>query len=62
MSEVIRAARTKGLEKIELEVFASNAAAIRLYESAGFVQEGCKARARKLDGRYDDILPYGLVL
>jgi RimJ/RimL family protein N-acetyltransferase len=43
-----------GLERVELEVFASNARARRLYERMGFVVEGVKRRARKLDGEYDD--------
>jgi RimJ/RimL family protein N-acetyltransferase len=43
-----------GLERIELEVFASNERAIELYRRLGFVTEGVKRRARKLDGQYDD--------
>ena len=52
--ETIRAARAAGLERIELEVFASNGRAIALYQSLGFVVEGVKKRSRKLDGEYDD--------
>ena len=44
-----------GLEKVELEVFSDNKAAIRLYESLGFTPEGMKIRARKLEGKYQDI-------
>ena len=33
---------------------ASNTAAIALYRALGFVTEGTKRRARKLDGEYDD--------
>jgi ribosomal protein S18 acetylase RimI-like enzyme len=54
MTEAIGAARRNGMERIELEVFASNTRAIALYESLGFVREGLKRRARKLDGAYDD--------
>ena len=50
------AARERGLERIELEVFASNQPAIGLYKKMGFVVEGIKKKARKLDGRYEDIL------
>ena len=50
----IEAARARGVERIELEVFAHNTRAIRLYEKLGFVHEGLRPRARKLDGRYDD--------
>lgn len=58
----LQAAREKGLERIELEVFASNAGAISLYEKVGFVREGLKRRARKLDGVYDDLVVMGLLL
>lgn len=52
--ETIRAARAAGMERIELEVFASNDRAIALYKSLGFVVEGVKKQSRKLDGEYDD--------
>ena len=42
--------------RIELEVFASNERAVRLYQSEGFMLEGRKRRARILDGTEDDIL------
>jgi RimJ/RimL family protein N-acetyltransferase len=48
------AARRLGIERVELEVFASNTRAIALYENLGFAAEGVKVRARKLDGAYDD--------
>lgn len=57
----IDAARSKGIERIELEVFASNTRAIRLYERLGFVHEGIKRRARKIDGAYDDNVMMALV-
>ena len=47
-----------GIERIELEVFASNRSAICLYESSGFELEGRKVAGRKLDGYTDDILLY----
>lgn len=57
---LLRTALTKafgqGLERVELEVFRSNVAAVRLYQAHGFVQEGIKVNARKLDGTVDDIL------
>ena len=52
--QTIQAARSAGMERIELEVFASNKSAIALYHTIGFVIEGTKKRARKLDGKYDD--------
>ncbi|WP_428249059.1 N-acetyltransferase family protein [Ferrovibrio sp.] len=44
------------IERVELEVYASNEPAIALYRKFGFETEGTRRRARKLDGRYDDIL------
>jgi ribosomal protein S18 acetylase RimI-like enzyme len=52
----IEKAKRRGLERIELEVFASNEAAIKLYGKLGFVVEGLRKRGRKLDGVYDDIV------
>ncbi|HEX6957125.1 MAG TPA: GNAT family protein [Ferrovibrio sp.] len=45
-----------GLERIELQVYASNSGAIALYRKFGFVTEGVRVRARKLDQHYDDIV------
>jgi ribosomal protein S18 acetylase RimI-like enzyme len=60
MEEAIQAAKNSGIERIELEVYASNVPAIKLYEKRGFVHEGAKRKARKLDGAYDDILMMAL--
>jgi RimJ/RimL family protein N-acetyltransferase len=49
-------ARRIKLEKVELQVYADNAAAIALYRKFNFVQEGLKKKGRKLDGQYQDIL------
>jgi ribosomal protein S18 acetylase RimI-like enzyme len=58
----ISRAREKGVERVELEVFASNVAAIRLYEKVGFVTEGLKKRARKIDAGYDDLVEMALFI
>ena len=42
------------MERVELEVLASNLPAISVYEKLGFQRKGVKRRARKLDGVYDD--------
>ena len=55
-------AKRNGLEKVELEVFASNAAAIALYERRGFEREGLLRRAGKIEGRYDDIALMGRMM
>lgn len=48
------------LRRISLEVVASNAVAIALYESLGFVREGrYRDGYRGRDGRFEDLLPYG---
>jgi RimJ/RimL family protein N-acetyltransferase len=62
LERAIRESHTKGLEKVELEVFASNAPAIALYEKVGFMVEGRRRKSRKLDGEYDDIIEMGLLL
>ena len=57
----INAARINGIERIELEVWASNQNAIALYRQLGFVEEGVRRRARLLDGRYDDSVEMALL-
>jgi RimJ/RimL family protein N-acetyltransferase len=62
INEAIGRAKEKGLERIELGVFASNTPAIKLYEKAGFIIEGVKKKARKLDGVYDDLIQMALFI
>lgn len=59
---VCHAAEINGIEKIELEVFKSNAGAMTLYERSGFVREGVRVRSRRLDGQYDDVVLMGRFL
>ena len=59
---VIALCRRRGIEKIELQVYASNRAARVLYRDFGFRQEGRRVRARKLDGKYDDVILMGKLL
>ncbi|MGD0804236.1 MAG: GNAT family N-acetyltransferase [Candidatus Bathyarchaeia archaeon] len=54
--------KKKGIERIELEVYSSNIPALTLYEKHGFVREGVKVKARKLDGVYEDIIEMALIL
>jgi RimJ/RimL family protein N-acetyltransferase len=59
--ETVDRAFATGLRRIELDVFASNQTALRLYERAGFVIEGRKRQARILDGSEEDIVIMGLL-
>ena len=56
LDATLAAAWETGLTRIELEVYADNAAAVRLYESAGFELEGVRRMARLLDGRPQDVV------
>lgn len=56
ISGCLALARPAGLERIELIVYSDNVAAIRLYESAGFIREGRKQQARRIDGICQDEL------
>ena len=56
LARALEAGEAAGMTRVELEVFASNRRAIRLFEGAGFVREGVKRRARFLDGQADDIV------
>jgi len=62
LKRTIDEAKIRGIECVELEVFASNTPAICLYEKLGFVREGLKNNARKLDNVYDDIVIMALFL
>jgi len=55
LDTTLDAAKEFGIERVELEVYTSNIRAIRLYDKFGFVHEGIKTKARKLDGEYYDI-------
>lgn len=47
--------------RVELEVFAYNARAIRAYEKAGFVQEATLREAVYREGAYHDVLVMGVL-
>lgn len=56
-------ARDRGAYKVDLEVWPHNAAALRLYERAGFVTEGHRRRQwRRRNGQLWDSVQMGLVL
>ena len=61
LNQALLEARNRSLERVELDVYASNLAAMRLYENFKFQIEGRKKRGRKLDGTYDDIILMALL-
>jgi RimJ/RimL family protein N-acetyltransferase len=48
--------KTLNLNRIALEVYETNPRAIRSYEKAGFVREGCKRQAMYKNGEYVDVI------
>ncbi len=56
MEAMLEGAERTGLTRVELEVWASNVAAIRLYRAMGFEVEGRRRSARFLDDSWDDLV------
>lgn len=57
LGQIIEWAKAAGLEKIQLNVRASNNVAIHLYKKMGFLEEGrLKKRVKIKDGYLDDIV------
>ncbi|KZV62455.1 acyl-CoA N-acyltransferase [Peniophora sp. CONT] len=50
-----------GVHRVSLGVFESNARAVALYKSVGFVQEGVKRRARWGNGKWEDVILMAIV-
>jgi RimJ/RimL family protein N-acetyltransferase len=61
LEATVAKALANGLSRIELEVFASNRAAIALYERFGFEWEGLKRKARYVEGIWDDFIIMALL-
>ena len=53
--------RWRGLHRVQLEVLATNAAAVRAYEAVGFVHEGRRRQSAYVDGAYVDELFMGVL-
>jgi RimJ/RimL family protein N-acetyltransferase len=63
METAIDVARTSAeLSRLSLRVFASNAPALRLYESMGFAVEGRRPGHLRVRGRADDLILMGFQL
>jgi ribosomal protein S18 acetylase RimI-like enzyme len=56
LQTAITAAVEHGFRRLELVVYAHNAAAIRLYKKFGFTQEGVFRGRRDLDGVREDVI------
>ncbi len=50
-----------GFERLELNVYAFNAAAIRVYEAVGFVREGVRRSLAKVGGERWDAVHYAML-
>jgi len=62
MDACVKSAKSLGIEKLELEVFASNTAARALYIKKSFFEEGIRLKKRKFEDNYDDLVCMGLFL
>lgn len=62
MKKVIEWGELNELEKIDLEVFEDNIPAIALYKKFGFIEEGRKRKAVKINEGYKDIIIMGRFL
>jgi ribosomal protein S18 acetylase RimI-like enzyme len=61
LQETLERAKAAGLTRIELTVREDNLRAIALYEKLGFVREGLKRNAVRLDGEYGNLVSMGLL-
>jgi len=61
MKRSISYARTQGIERIELEVYATNLIAQKLYNKFGFIVEGVKRKGKKHNDEYEDVIMMGLI-
>jgi ribosomal protein S18 acetylase RimI-like enzyme len=62
LEKALEHAKMNGIEKVELDVFETNAGAIALYQKMGFTVEGKRVKGRKLDGQYNNIVLMGKFL
>lgn len=62
LRETLLLAKERGLEKVELEVYAGNTSAQALYRKFGFEQEGLIRKGRKHRDSYEDMILMGLFL
>ena len=53
--------RDLGLHRVWLQVFATNARALKAYEKAGFAREGRMREGVFVDGRFVDVVAMGIL-
>jgi RimJ/RimL family protein N-acetyltransferase len=53
--------RDLNLHRVWLRVFADNSRAIRAYKKAGFIEEGVMREAGHIDGRFVDVVIFGIL-
>ncbi len=51
-----------GIERVELTLWSTNARAYRLYQRMGFIDEGRKIAARRIDGQTSDVILMAKIL
>jgi ribosomal protein S18 acetylase RimI-like enzyme len=56
IERALQRARSKGFTRVELTVREHNAPAIALYKKVGFVHEGLKRNAVRVDGAYENLI------
>jgi len=59
---MVHLARSKGLKKLTLDVFAENPRAIHVFESCGYVKEGLFPDHYWFRGEFHDVVRMGRVL
>lgn len=62
LQTALEAAKQRGLEKVQLGVFALNTRAYEFYKKQGFIEEGRERRALKIRGKYVDSILMGKFL
>jgi RimJ/RimL family protein N-acetyltransferase len=53
--------KVMNLHRLTAEIYEYNESSIRLFESFGFVKEGIMRKAKYINGKYWDIIIYGLL-
>ena len=60
--ETLKRAKVAGITRVELTVREENRRAVALYEKLGFLHEGRKRNAVRVDGKYENLICMALLL